>query len=82
MRQRLHQSGGTQTAIREAEKLNLPTKIIIISNIDGEYTSKLIAEFLQKQKPNILNIAGPRESEAPGIGKTVRSILEAALLAQ
>ncbi|MDH5728976.1 MAG: putative molybdenum carrier protein [Gammaproteobacteria bacterium] len=41
---------------------------------------KLIA-FLEKQKPQVINIAGPRESQQHGIGKKVASIVEHVLLA-
>jgi hypothetical protein len=38
-----------------------------------------LSEFLKQNSVRTLNIAGPRESQAPGIGKFVGNLLEAAL---
>lgn len=73
-------SNGTQAAVHEAENLKLPIKIVTLSNVDDKHASKRIADFLREHKPEILNIAGPRESEAPGIGAMALSVLEAALV--
>lgn len=38
-----------------------------------------LSKFLKQNKVRALNVAGPRESQAPGLGKFVRELLEAAL---
>jgi hypothetical protein len=38
-----------------------------------------LSKFLKRNKVRTLNIAGPRESQAPGIGKFAMELLEAAL---
>lgn len=41
--------------------------------------SELVAEFLEKHQPQILNVAGNRESVFPGIQKLTEAILVAAM---
>jgi hypothetical protein len=38
-----------------------------------------LSKFLKRNNVRTLNVAGPRESQAPGIGKFVEVLLEAAL---
>ncbi len=46
------------------------------ANRDPERSAELLSAFLNRHKPRILNIAGPRESGEPGIGAFVRATLE------
>ena len=39
----------------------------------------VLSKFLRQNKVRTLNVAGPRESQAPGLGKFVRELLEAVL---
>ncbi|MEM7462500.1 MAG: putative molybdenum carrier protein [Pseudomonadota bacterium] len=73
-------SGGTQLAIQEAEKLRIPTCIIVMEEGAETDASQRIMEFLRDTNPNKVNIAGPRESEAPGIEIRAKSVLEKALV--
>jgi len=41
-----------------------------------------LSKFLKQNKVRTLNVAGPRELQAPGLGKFVMELLEAALLAK
>ena len=72
-------SSGTQLAIEEAHRLKIPVKIIVLSDCEATLASQQIIDFLREQKPEVLNIAGPRESEAKGICKKVQTILEDAI---
>ncbi len=73
-------SGGTQLAIQEAERLRIPVCVIVIEESNEENAVKRITEFLHDTSPDNVNVAGPRESEAPGIEIRARSVLEKALI--
>ena len=66
-------SEGTRLAIDTAKKLGKPN---IVINIDGDGGGVLAAGFIGAgQGPLALCIAGPRESEAPGIYAKTRAFL-------
>ena len=44
-----------------------------------EPVKAIVSEFLKQNSVRTLNVAGPRESQAPGIWKFVKELLEAAL---
>ena len=46
---------------------------------EGESATKQLSDFLEKDCVQVLNIAGPRESEEPEAGQFVREILEKAI---
>ncbi|MCG2725992.1 MAG: putative molybdenum carrier protein [Elusimicrobia bacterium] len=67
--------GGTLSTLNLCLKLKKPFKIIDIGS--GEYgksADEAIA-FINEVKPEVLNIAGPRESKRPGIYKKAIKIL-------
>jgi hypothetical protein len=45
-------------------------------NRQAARAARLLGQFLQKWRIRILNVAGPRQSEEPGVGDFVREILE------
>jgi hypothetical protein len=50
--------------------------VLIVCESDGvEHGAALAAEFLQANAVQVLNVAGPRASEAPGIGAFVHEFL-------
>jgi hypothetical protein len=54
--------------------------VLVVYERDGvKKGSDAVSNFLKQHKVRTLNIAGPRESQAPGIGKFVRRMLAAAL---
>ena len=57
--------GGTEQSVRFCLELNRPHELIDASKISAEGAAKLIGDFVDKNKINILNVAGPRESEWP-----------------
>lgn len=72
-----HDSPGTELTIRAARSLGRPLAVIDVSlpSAGGD-----IAAFLAGLPPGaVLNVAGPRESEAPGIESLAHGILRAAL---
>jgi hypothetical protein len=58
--------GGTEQTVYFCLDLKRPHELIDASKIAAEGAAKLIGDFVDKNKINILNVAGPRESEWPG----------------
>src|SRR3990167_6829696 len=63
---------GTILTIEHAKKINKPFLIIDLSKADFSYT---ISEWMHKNKIKILNVAGPRESNSPGIHDATYELL-------
>jgi hypothetical protein len=55
--------GGTEQTVRFCVDLKRPHELIDASKISAEGAAKLIGDFVDKNKINILNVAGPRQSE-------------------
>lgn len=71
-------SGGTAFTKFCAEKHGRPT--LVVREDDGaEKSADAVSKFLEQNNVRTLNVAGPRESQAPGIGKFVGELLAAAL---
>ena len=58
-------SGGTAQTVRCCGELNRPHQLIDASSVSPETAADLIREFVTKNKIDILNVAGPRQSEWP-----------------
>lgn len=69
-------SGGTLATVRDAKELRKPLHII---NIDREFMDLQqrdnFREWVNVANIRILNVAGPRESKAPGIQEQSRLVL-------
>ncbi|HYA86788.1 MAG TPA: putative molybdenum carrier protein [Nitrospirota bacterium] len=70
-------SGGTRATIEFAKKMGKNYLWINLKEVTREEAIAKIIEWLNKQKPIVLNVAGPRESGAPGIYSKVHGILMA-----
>ena len=57
--------GGTEHTICFCVELDRPQQLIVASKISVEGAANLIADFVHENKINILNVAGPRQSEWP-----------------
>jgi hypothetical protein len=57
--------GGTEQTVRFCAELERPHQLIDASRVATQGAAKLIADFVHKNKINVLNVAGPRESEWP-----------------
>jgi len=69
----LPMNGGTQFTYECCTKHKKP---YLISDLKNPHIEKDILEWIQKIKPQVLNLAGPRESKQPGIYKTSKILLE------
>ena len=67
-------SAGTDATIEFARVSGIPIRIV---ELRSDIATKAVAtrRWLIRLKPAVLNIAGPRESEAPGIGKETLKFL-------
>ena len=68
-------SGGSAETVRFCRELNRPHQLIDTSTVPTETAADLIRHFLAKHKIDILNIAGPRQSQWPeGYDYVVRTL--------
>jgi hypothetical protein len=58
-------SGGTEQTVRFCIELQRPHQLIDASKISAKVGAKLISDFVRKHKIDVLNVAGPRQSEWP-----------------
>ena len=58
-------SGGTEQTVRFCLEQQRPHQLLDASKIPAEEAARLIADFVRNHKINILNVAGPRESDWP-----------------
>jgi len=71
-------SGGTAFTKTCAEQHDRP--LLLVYESDGlAKSATALSNFLKRHRVRTLNVAGPRESQAPGIGKFVMELLATAL---
>ena len=58
-------SGGTEQTVRSCQDLQRPYELIDASRVSAEDAAKLIFDLVRKHKIEILNFAGPRQSDWP-----------------
>ena len=69
-------SRGTRLAESMARRLDRP---VLSVHVDDRTAAARIVGWLSDVRPASLNVAGPRESESPGIYRRTLSLLEAAM---
>ena len=57
--------GGTEQTMRFCVEQQRPHELIDASKISVEDAARLVADFVRRHKIDILNVAGPRQSEWP-----------------
>jgi hypothetical protein len=57
--------GGTEQTVRFCVEQQRPHQLIDASKVSIEDAARLITDFIRKHKIDILNVAGPRQSEWP-----------------
>jgi len=70
-------SGGTALTIEIARRLGRP---LLVVDLAGDPDPAPAARWLAEAGIGVLNVAGPRESQRPGIGEEARAFLERLLL--
>ena len=71
--------GGTDQTVRFCDELNQPHQLVDASRVTTAEAAKLIANFVRTNRIDILNIAGPRQSEWPNGYDYAFSVLNALL---
>lgn len=72
-------TGGTAFTERCADHHRKPNLVVDLGVVKGEEAVVSIKEWLASLRPAVLNVAGPRESKAPGTYNKVFSILREVL---
>lgn len=65
-------TGGTEYTVRLAERHNRP---FLAVDLDGGIEPGEVRQWLERRSVETLNVAGPRESQNPGIGALARAFL-------
>ena len=72
-------SRGTALTLRFLRQHARPFLLIDRDALTAEEAAARVREWLRTARPAVLNVAGPRESGAPGMYAYVRAVLEAVL---
>jgi hypothetical protein len=69
-------AGGTELTLRLAEQHRRPRLVV---DLDRAVDPVQVREWLDREQVAVLNVAGPRESQSPGIGSLAKEFLLQAL---
>lgn len=76
-------SGGTRLTIDLAHLAARPLLVIdLAGDVDAESAAADVRDWIEGERIGTLNVAGPRESQAPGIYKQARGLLDRAFAPQ
>jgi len=73
-------TGGSLTTLEFAQVLGRPC-LHLSRQVDGDLAAPRLRRFVADHAIRVLNVAGPRASLEPGVGRFVRATLDAALAA-
>lgn len=68
--------GGTRLTVEEARRLGRP---LLVADLEAEPNPHRIRIWIARQGVAVLNVAGPRESEVPGVYIAARDLLRVVL---
>lgn len=71
-------TSGTALTLRLARLARKPRRVV---DLDRSGPPERVRQWLARHRVRVLNVAGPRESQRPGIGQQARAFLLAALRA-
>lgn len=69
---------GTKLTADYAKRINKPFLVLDVDAVNIHTAARLIQEWVKKEKIEILNVAGPRQSTAPIVSSIAKRILIAA----
>ena len=69
--------GGTRLTCEIAQSMRRPLLVVDLLERDIDPVDAIV-EWIKKEKPRVLNVAGPRETGAPGITEQSKTILRLA----
>jgi hypothetical protein len=67
--------GGTAFTIACARKLDRPCMLVDLERPDVAHAAAAVRQWLDDERVRVLNVAGPRESSAPGIAEEAAAFL-------
>ena len=70
-------TGGTLLTKQIAVELDRPHLVVDPASPDAV---SVVVQWLNREEIGILNVAGPRENQSPGIGERTRDLLESVLI--
>lgn len=71
--------GGTRLTAALAEAMGRPCLVVDLDAAPDAAAAHAVADWLERTRPRVLNVAGPRESARPGIHEAAAAFLAAAL---
>lgn len=71
--------GGSALTVRLARKYRKPLLQVDLSALTARRAASLLRDWMREHGVAVVNVAGSRESQAPGIGKRVMRIVKAAM---
>lgn len=69
-------TGGSALTERLARRYGRPCLHLPLETLGEPAAARALTDWLARETPRVLNVAGPRESKAPGIGAAVQRLLE------
>jgi hypothetical protein len=72
-------TGGTELTLATCIRLSKPYQLIDALEVTPNRGSIVLARFIDQCQIAVLNVAGPRESSAPGVYDYVRVVIESLL---
>jgi hypothetical protein len=75
-------TGGSALTLRAARRIGKPVLHVDLANLDVEAAAERVRGWCVESSIAVLNVAGSRESKAPGIGDEVRRVLLRALVGE
>ena len=69
--------GGTRLTCELAQSMRRPLLVVDLSDPEEDPVD-LIVDWVRRERPRILNVAGPRESGAPGVYEQAKTLLRLA----
>ena len=72
-------TGGSLLTFREATRAGKPVLHLDLDAIPSTQATRVLREWLASQRPNVLNVAGPRASGDPWIAEATEAVLRGAL---
>jgi hypothetical protein len=64
--------GGTALTLRLAKSMGKPVRVI---DLESPPFAPMVRDWLQESQPDVINVAGPRESSRPGIHAAAKAYL-------
>ena len=68
--------GGTLQTLRFTQQLQRPCLVIQLDMLDPVSLAAQLTAWLSSVKPEVLNVAGPREEKRPGVYSAALKVLE------